>query len=297
MFLGSSRIRTHVIPPLFDQTLAEAGISHRSFNMGINALKLIELGAVADELIREGSGRLKHVFIEPVFSTQVRWRNVKTRRSIYFHDLIGTWQEIRCNIAGNTSPAGNAANALAFGYHYFNVGRLTRMPEQKIVNAHWKFSQESLEKDAGYSEATNFSPELQWWHDDFHKNRSRYRADLERDLTLAETPNFDLACQYELVLDVAARFREAGIEPVFLITPTYAPARPLREFTKYLKERGDTTVVLDYLDPSLELYAFEYWNDPRHIIDAGAEILTRWIARDASSFLNAQTSPFLAHGR
>jgi hypothetical protein len=298
VFLGSSRIRAHIAPTLFDETLSEIGIKSRSFNLGINALSLIELNSIADEVIQAKPRKLKRAFIEPVFGTDMPWKNVTTRRSIYFHNLSNTMQEIRCNIDSRAGIGGNSRNAISFGYHYVNVGRLTREHDAHIDNAHWTFSRKSLERAGGFREQGAIdSPAMTWWHEEFVNNTAQYRDQLERDLIIPENPDFQLSCQYDVMRDIASRFRDAGIQPVFLITPAHAHARSLRLFTEYLKVKGDPTPVLSYLDTSSVFYESGIWYDPRHLTAEGATLFTRRMAHDASRLLNLESPSLLASGR
>src|SRR3954468_5014196 len=58
LFIGSSRIRQHIDPLLFDRLCHEAGIETNSYNFGIPALIIPELPFVVDEILRIRPPRL-----------------------------------------------------------------------------------------------------------------------------------------------------------------------------------------------------------------------------------------------
>jgi hypothetical protein len=286
LFIGSSRIRAHVDPRTFDRTLEASGVEHRSFNMGVNALSLMELDTLVDEVIRLRPGALRYVFIEPVFKTDLPWANVRSVRSIYFHDLPNTVREIRCNLASRSAVLGNFRNALAFGYHYSNVGRVIGTHSGQVDNAHWSFSEESLAESRGYREQGAIpSPALRRWHRAFRENAASYKEGLEKKLALSGDPEFRLACQYDVVIRMAERLRAAGMEPIFLITPTYDHAKPSLLFTEYLRQSGYRYPVLSYLRSEEDLYEPELWYDARHLTGEGAQIFSELLARDAADLL------------
>jgi len=297
LFIGSSRIRAHVDPRTFDKTLAASGIDHHSFNMGVNALSLIELDTLVDEVIHRQPASLRYVFIEPVFETKLPWPNVRSARSIYFHDLQSTVQEIRCNLASGSGVMGNVRNALAFGYHYANFGRLTGGHIEKVDNAHWTFSEASLAEARGYREQGAIPSAVVYrWHRAFLEHAGRFRRDIEKELELPEDPEFRLSCQYDMVIQMAERLRAEGMEPVFLIMPTYVDARPSLLFTEYLRRRGDDFPVLSYMRLEDELYERELWHDATHLTGEGAQIFSRRLARDAAHLLEWAPPEVLVRG-
>ncbi len=92
LFLGTSRVRRHVIPALFDQLAAEQGIEMRSFNLGVDSLASPEDGYVLDQALAAAPPRLRYVFIElSYFRANFAGQGAETIRSAYWHD----WERTR----------------------------------------------------------------------------------------------------------------------------------------------------------------------------------------------------------
>lgn len=92
LFLGTSRVRRHVIPALFDRLAAEQGIEMRSFNLGVDSLASPEDGYVLDQALAIAPPRLRYVFIElSYFRANFAGQGAETIRSAYWHD----WERTR----------------------------------------------------------------------------------------------------------------------------------------------------------------------------------------------------------
>ena len=92
LFLGSSRVRRHIIPGLFDRLAAEQGIEMRSFNLGVDSLAAPEDSYVLDQALAAAPPRLRYVFIElSYFRANFSGQGADTIRAAYWHD----WERTR----------------------------------------------------------------------------------------------------------------------------------------------------------------------------------------------------------
>lgn len=95
-FFGSSRVYHHVLPSIFDQLTAEAGVPTRSFNFGIDGMYQPETGYFLEHFLRLHSRGLRWVFVEttPVHAALEK-DETGTIRGMYWHDLLRTKWEWR----------------------------------------------------------------------------------------------------------------------------------------------------------------------------------------------------------
>lgn len=92
LFLGTSRVRRHVIPALFDQLAAEQGMPMRSFNLGVDSLNAPEDAYVLDHALAAAPPGLRYVFIElSYFRSDFAGQGSETIRAAYWHD----WERMR----------------------------------------------------------------------------------------------------------------------------------------------------------------------------------------------------------
>lgn len=85
LFIGSSRTYRHVMPDLFDRTMAKEGYEINSFNLGIPALQLPEAHFYLNKIIEMEPTNLEWVFVEYLDGFTVRTENLSTTREIYWH--------------------------------------------------------------------------------------------------------------------------------------------------------------------------------------------------------------------
>jgi hypothetical protein len=139
VFIGSSKIKTQVLPAVFDSVTQN---KTRSFNLGCNGLFIPESFNIIDKLL-DGS-QIKTILFEmrPVY--HIYTQNLHISRSTYYHTMSSYWSVVK-NIHHSTLPVNRklsafvsfsismAENALNFnitdgiiGFKNFNTEKLNR---------------------------------------------------------------------------------------------------------------------------------------------------------------------------
>ena len=98
LFIGSSRTFQHIIPKLFDQLMAEAGMPTHSFNLGINAMRPPEDTYLLETVLSKRRAPLKLVVIE-ANSIDVPTsddKNQGSARFVYWHDFKRLLAVLHC---------------------------------------------------------------------------------------------------------------------------------------------------------------------------------------------------------
>jgi hypothetical protein len=104
IFIGSSRIRRHIDPFLFDRLCHDAGIETTSFNFGVDGMISPEILYVVDEILRINPPRLKRIIMDlnGFRRTFGRGNEDDSIRMVYWHDVPRTWLLIRALIEDPT---------------------------------------------------------------------------------------------------------------------------------------------------------------------------------------------------
>ena len=87
LFLGSSRIAFHVIPTIFDETAARAGVRTRSFNAAAAGMRPPEDAYLLDQIFARTGTQFRWIFIELAgLRTAIPDQTRQTVRAVYWHD-------------------------------------------------------------------------------------------------------------------------------------------------------------------------------------------------------------------
>ena len=285
LFIGSSRVRRHVDPVIFDEIVARSGSQMRSYNLGVDAMNLIELKTLIEEVVSIGSPTLKYVFIGPVFVTNLPVRNLTTRRVIHFHDLDNTLLEIRSNLSSAGDRRSVTRSALACLYHYANLGRLASMlhPEPDPVDLPALIANQRITR--GFRAADDHpSPAVLKWRTRMLDNAALWREKLAADKSLPEIPRPQYVERNEELFRLAGILTESGVTPIFLITPAMR-VWPFFHFLEYRRRHDPASLLFSYLTGYDEIYEFELWHDEGHLTGDAARRFTRRFANDFVRFI------------
>jgi hypothetical protein len=285
LFVGSSRVFRHMVPAAFDEAAVEAGLEVRSFNIGMDALNLIELKTLLGAIGRTGNGSSRYVLIEPTLGFRLRARNVATVRAAYFHDFDNTVEEIGALHFSRSEWRPIGRSLLACLYHYAFVGRLASALLPPATGSPRGILEEEFAASRGF-EALN-KTEGRWYRfvqDNFDRlsNRIRERPPpAERLIREFEPAN-------ETVLDAVLPLRERGFEPIFMISPILQLSGPLRAFEEFHRRRDPGIPLFSYIGRLDEIYDPSFWSDPGHMNGKGAEIFSRRLGRDFAAWVQAR---------
>ena len=104
IFVGSSRIQSHIMPAVFDRLATEGGLPMKSFNAGVASMHTPEDGWYLEQILAQKSARLRWVFLEiGFFETGLQDGQDGTLRGVPWHD----WTRFRqlCRRLAVTSAA------------------------------------------------------------------------------------------------------------------------------------------------------------------------------------------------
>lgn len=106
VFIGTSRTNRGIMPSLFDQMTAEAGVPTKSFNFGVDGMIGPEDAYVADYVLRNPPKNLRWVFFEVAkFGENFEVRDPSNVRTRHWHDWTNSWLCIRAVLWPNQKKA------------------------------------------------------------------------------------------------------------------------------------------------------------------------------------------------
>lgn len=282
LFFGSSYTFRGVIPALFDEAAAEAGVPVRSYNAAMAAMRSHEADYLLRRVLAGHPKRLRWVVIElghwsPIIYPDNRF----TERAIQWHDPLESWLVLRSSWLEDAPQPTRfdylVTHALHLGAHVLQLGRAA-----ESVRAAFKPDEPTPEwvRDGGfrgYSEDEYRSGFTAGLRSRFLAGQSEYLQDVERlaeanaaPTTLAHFNRMALAQQVEQI-------RAAGAEPIYLLPPTPVPIPEAR----LLAAQGlvPNLVVLNDARLYPDLFLLEHRFDYKHVNREGAELFTWHLAR------------------
>lgn len=290
LFLGTSRVRRHILPSLFDRLAAEQGMEMRSFNLGVDTLMAPEDGYVLDLALATRPSKLRYVFIElSFFRANFMAQAPDTIRAGYWHDWERTrtvWAHLIDQDLQRIKPPRKRKKdrwstwLVEMGEWASLVNQHGRLFLQRATNygrvaALWPTA-------AGLRTPSNPLSPLGPGLDGFIPStddlvlRGAALAAYEGELAKLKTGKprerlMDPVPQANLERLVAT-IRRHGAEPILFIAPSQSG------YTN--QPRRDVAPLLDFSDPGRwpELFDPRYRADAGHLNTAGAELFTRALA-------------------
>lgn len=283
LFFGSSRIFNHVVPEVFDSTTHQAGVTVKSFNFGVPALRAISGYVLLRDVLRNPPANLKWVFIEtPLDPGYEPIENARTNRSIYWHTFENTRFALDYTLSSDSSALRKAvivvSHVLPFIYNQINIGR---MFHQWIPIT--QFSSDEQQKAAqflvrkGYKpiEADESDPKRQA----FLNNLEQYQSEVAKlaKARLTDADQGSIPKNHLMLFDkIIAEVEAAGATPIFIVPPTLLPQASLHQ----AYAQGKIPYLLSFNNPAKApaLYEISQRHDSEHLTDPGAQYFTELLA-------------------
>lgn len=294
LFFGTSRTYRGVMPKLFDQLNAEAGLPTKTFNFGVDGMFPPEDAYVTEQILRNPPKNLRWVFLElGLFADDFEARNPALSRTVHWHDLKRTMLCTRSRLW----PKGKSEEIKT----WFKSRKGKATPASDILT-HWRlFFAKTLNMGRG-SEFLNDHllkrSEKRWkreWNgpdqDGFHAmdpNRvldgKQLQLFLEEVGIPARLGPMPIYAQESLKYAVD-RIRELGAQPIVFLAPTNGSRRehPSEELAVPVIDFRVPGEVPELFDPALR-------SDPAHMNAKGADALTRRLSERFVIMANGTSS-------
>jgi len=278
LFLGSSRFYYAVSPEAFDNITRENGLPTRSFNFGIDGMNPPENFYVLEQILKTEPRSLKWIFVEADnIETKLHLKILGSQRLLYWHD----WRRTALTLRKALNPRPDTKwyqrlNRLwsarreltlhlgLFQKQFTNVGRVANfLSSQTEIRAPESVPKLGPKGDGYRLSGAAMTPE---------------RAENFRRTLAAEVaaPGHEFIDPYAegAYRDCAARIRQLGATPIFVVAPSIYQA-PLR-----FRESPPPGPVLVFNDARTypQLYHPNVRVDEQHLTNEGAAEFTRLLA-------------------
>jgi hypothetical protein len=286
LIFGSSRMYHQIIPELFDQLTAEAGMPTKTFNASIDGMHPPELNYYVDEVLRGHPQGIKWVIIEANgLRLVIDATRRDTYRAVYWHDLPRMWLVIRACLARRRSVPLSHPKAFLqsfagplrdvsphwapFFKNFSNLGRasvfMDRLAEVKVAPDIWGLG----DRHDGF--ITSGRPEAM-----SPAEQKVFEAEVAKCQTDPPRAEFGEEWSQRAFESMLAGFERKGARSVVVDAPTTHS----RKF-HLRSEATSGRVTLDFCDPLKypELYEDRFRLDSDHLNLAGANYFTRLLVK------------------
>jgi len=281
LFIGSSRVFRHVMPPVFEGRLAELGIDLRSFNAGIPAARSVEVWSFMNRLADAGV-RSRWVFVEPDgLASGIRKENLGTERETYWHESAETMLAVR-SLENHDLRTRIRMSGLHLGSWFFNrlgVGRLRLLGLDLMspaVNA-WA-SRQNLGPGGdgwvGFVEGQDSG--ISRRRRNFLDRIPRYRRQLAHQAAQFSRSGCLTPTRRDILLRFQSAARRLGAQPVFILSPALHPRCEVHEAFRL----GLLPNLFAFDDARVypELYEVDNRFDHEHLNTDGATLYSQLLA-------------------
>jgi hypothetical protein len=276
LLVGTSSIYYSVSPEIFDQTTRENGLTTRTFNCGIDAMHPPENFYVLDQILKTQPRHLKWVFLETANIETKLHKVLGTERAVYWHD----WPRTALALRKALNPRGDAslltkisrlwvarrdlaAHLTLFAQRFTNVGRATELlfPQNRKAEADLELGP----RRDGYRLAG---------HAMTAENAASFQKRLAEEIAQARAKPLDPYAD-EAYRSFAARLREAGATPVFVVPPLIfqSPVSFRQAAPGPLLSFNDARTYPMLFETKVRI-------DDAHLTREGAEEFTRLLAQE-----------------
>jgi hypothetical protein len=277
LFLGSSRFYYAVAPESFDNITRENGVPTRSFNFGIDGMNPPENFYVLDQILKTEPRSLKWIFVEvDNIETKSHLKILGTHRLLYWHD--GPRTALTLQKAINPRPRTKWHQKLnrlwsarrelilhlgLFEKQFTNVGRaadyFSSLAKVRAVESNPKLGP----RGDGYKLAgAAMSPE----------RAENFRRKLAQELADSR-PEFIDPYAESAYRDCAAKIRQLGAAPIFVVAPSIFQSPLL-----FRKEPPGPLLAFNDSKTYPQLYDAKVRVDDQHLTDTGSAEFTRLLA-------------------
>jgi len=291
LFLGSSRFNYGVRPELFDARMAQLGVPTKSFNAALSGLRQVDHDEVVEWILRHRSPALKRVVIElHSWRQQIRGGYWFTDQEIELHTLrsfLPRMQAVLTDDHGLWNKVTETGFVLAHTLtNALCIGQAGRILEERLMVAR----REPLPKvhpvvGGGWRDvAAEGQGPMVLEHEEFVRNTKRWDRQLGSKIDDLAPGGLSGPAVPWLLRDQAARLRAAGIDPIYVVMPSwtqdYFGRGHVPAYQQYVR-----VLELDVVADNPALFARDHWYDASHFNAKGAEAFSPWLAERVAASL------------
>ena len=304
LFFGSSRMHYGLKPDVFDARMAELGTPTKSFNFALSGMRMHDVAHMLDWVVAHKPQSLKRAVIElHSFEQNIRGHQWFSDQDLEMHSSDVFWMRMQSVALSNTPVVDKAKQAQYVLMHSasnaLRLGQGSRITQDWIARAHGERLPKAYDvEDRGWQSVASVQlPHMVQAHEDFPSQREHFERQLSWKAGKAPIPALNGGFNAEAIRKQASMLRAVGIEPIYVVMPTYS--------TDFFGRDGVAEVAkevrvleLDDPAPNRPLYDWAGYYDASHLGAEGAAVFSRYLAdrivECASLQFGAATSPHYA---
>jgi hypothetical protein len=282
LLIGTSRTYRGIMPGLFDQLTAEAGVPTRTFNFGIDGMFPPEDAYIAEKILQDPPKNLRWVFFEiGLFVDHFEGRHPDVVRTMHWHDFKRTLLSTRSRLWPKNKPENwkkwfksekdrpPAVSDCLIHWRLFFVKTLNLGRGSEFLGDHFLKRQRKVD---GLGPANDGFLPMAADQVMIGEELAAYERDVQKYTKKPAQVRPLPIYGDESLAGVAERVRELGAEMIVFILPTTGSRR------EYPSEKLALPLI-DLRNPQEypELFVPALRADPSHVNARGAEAMTRRI--------------------
>jgi hypothetical protein len=304
MFFGSSRMHYGLRPDVFDARMAELGTPTKSFNFALSGLRMHDVAHMLDWVVAHKPSSLKRAVIElHSFEQSIRGDQWFSDQDLEMHSPDVFWTRMQSVAISNTPVIDKAKQAQYVLMH--SASNALRLGQGGRITQDWlaKANGGRLPKaydvaDRGWQSVASVQlPHMVKEHEEFPSMREHFERQLSWKALKAPKPLLDGGFNAAAIRRQASMLRAAGIEPIYVVMPTYSTDFYGRDGVADIAKEV-RVLELDDPAPNRPLYDWAGYYDASHLNAEGAAAFSRYLAERIVEVeplpLGASPSPHLA---
>lgn len=284
LFLGSSRMHYGLKPEVFDARMAELGQATRSFNFAFSGARMHDVAYMLDWLARHKPQRLKRVVIElHSFDQRIRGGQWFSDQDLEMHAPAVFAMRMQSVAVGKTSLVEKAEQAQYVLLHSLSnalcLGQGVRITSDWIAKSHRERIPNAYDvADGGWQDVASLDLEhMRKEHANFSSQPEACERKLGWKVSRDRIEVLEGGFNPAAVRSIAERMRACGVEPIFVVMPTYASDFFGRDGVAGIASEV-RILELDDPAPNRPIYELSYYYDVSHLNSEGAKAFSRFLA-------------------
>ncbi len=284
LFLGSSRMHYGLRPDVFDARMAELGHPTSSFNSALSGMRMHDVVQMLDWVVDNRSPRLKRVVIElHSFDQAIRGHQWFSDQDLEMHAPGVFWMRVCSVLLSNNTWFDKMSQLHYVALHSVSnalrLGQGTRMLQDCLTRARGARLPDAYDvRDGGWQDvATVQLPHMVKEHEEFLTKPAQVEQQLQWKVLRKRIEVLEGGLNLDAVRSMASKLRNIGIEPVFVVMPTYSCDFNGRDGVAEIA-REICVLELDDPMPNRRIYDWSFYYDPSHLNAAGSSIFSRYLA-------------------
>lgn len=305
LFLGTSRVAFGIDPELFDARMAELGVPCRSFNLGMSGHRSHDTSVVIDWLAEHRPKALRRVVLElHSWNQRIRGGQWWADQELELHRLDLLVPRLR-SIPGTIDPIGAKLEQAGFVVAHtlvntLRIGQGPRILRNWLAGLRGQTSPPPKVDRRGLRLIESMSGEQQLReHAKFVANPDAEKQILNK-IGKIDPKWLAGGFDHQEFHWQMRRLRDAGIEPIVLIAPTWTCDFLGRDGVA-LESPNCRILELDRPEQNRPIYDRDLFHDPSHVNTAGVAKFSRYLADCVVEIealpIGASIRPRLLHDR